>query len=99
MKMIDPEATLHFRIADLEAENADLKKDLALNAGMLARQTDMAREAEMKQMQAERRLAALEQAAYKALDLLYARGLSSKEFDVAVALAAALVKPAGEPAP
>jgi hypothetical protein len=35
----------------LRAENADLKSDLATNAGLLARQTDLAREAETQAME------------------------------------------------
>lgn len=54
------------RIAELEAENEILRKDLELNAAMLARQTDLARNAETEAAELRRKFKAAE-AKFKAV--------------------------------
>lgn len=53
-------AALWSLLSESEERCKKLEKDLALNASMLAKQCDMAREAETKQMEAERKLQEIE---------------------------------------
>ena len=52
---------LQNEISSLKTQLAEKDKELKLNAAMLARQCDMAREAETKQMKAQAELAALKE--------------------------------------